>query len=81
MMSVSKNELERAAREYVETVDAYRKLVNDCVSVFGTGETSFKPKILTRENLDELREAEAKVTEARKKWHNLIRLYKGFSDS
>ena len=75
MSNVSKNEVEKAAREYVEALDSYRKLVSQCVSVFGPGETSFEPKVLTRENLDELREAEGKVTEAHKEWHNLILRY------
>ena len=80
MSDVSKKEVEEAAREYVEALDAHRKLVSECVSVFGPGETSFKPKILTLENLDELRKADVKISKARKKWLNLIRAYSGFSD-
>ena len=75
MSKVSKNEVEKAAREYVEALNIYNKLVNESVSVFGLGETSFEPKVLTREKLNELREANIKLNEAHKKWRNLILSY------
>jgi len=78
MSDIPKEKVEEAAREYVEALDAYHKLVNEYVSVFGPGETSFKPKVLTRENLDELAEANVKVTEAQKRW---LQLYRGLSNA
>ena len=81
MSNVSEKEIEKARREYEEAFDYSRKLGDECVSVFGPGETCFELKVRTRENLDELREAQVKVTEALKKWYNLIRLYNGLSDT
>ena len=81
MSDAAKKEVEKAAREYVEALDGYRKLVDECVSVSGPGVSRFELKLITIETLEELREAEVKVSKARKKWHKLIRLYRGFSDA
>jgi len=78
MSDVSKEEIEKAAHEYVEALDGYRKLVDESVSVFGPGVSIFELKVITIETLKELRKAEAKASKARKKWHKLIRLYRGF---
>ena len=81
MSDVFKKEVDNATREYMEALDNYHKLVDECVSVFGPEVSRFEPKVITIETLEELKEAEAKVTKARKKWHKLIRLYRGFSNA
>lgn len=70
-----KEEVGRAEQEFFEVLDTYRKLANECVSVFGPGETNFKLKFFPSEKLGELKEARVKTTEAHKKWHNLILSY------
>ena len=67
-----KKEIEKAKREYEEAFDYFRKLADECVSVFGPGETTFKPKLKTAEDLGKLNEAYAKTNEALKKWFDLI---------
>ncbi len=81
MSNVSEKEIEKARREYEEAWDYYRKLAAECVSVFGPGVSTFALKVKTTQTLKELNEAYDKVSEALKKWHNLVLLYSGLSNT
>ena len=73
MGNASNEEINKALREYLEAIDSYRKLVDECVSVFGEETSRFTPKVLTRETLEELNEAHAKVNKARQKFMATVR--------
>ena len=65
MSNALDNEVEEALREYLEVIDRYHKLVDECVSVLGPGVGRIEP--ITTETLTDLREAKEKVTKAREK--------------
>ena len=73
MSDVFEKEVEETCRKYVEALDSYHKLVDRYVSVFWEGAKPSRPEPITEVALKELEEAEAKVTEARKKWDDAIR--------
>jgi len=75
MRDISKKGVEKTAQKYIEAVDDYRKLVDKCVSAFGPGVSTFTPKVLTRETLEELNKANAKVTKAHQKFMETVSEY------
>ena len=73
MSNALDNEVEEALREYLEVIDMYHKLVDECVSVLGPGVSRLKLKLITTETLQDLRETKEKVTKAREKLRETIR--------
>jgi hypothetical protein len=76
MSDVSRKEVAKATRGYVEAVDNYHRLLDKYFPVrrvlSGVALTPGEP--ITETALKELEEAEAKVIETRKKWRKLIGL-------